>query len=214
MTAITRNRSSGGAAPSGRTGSRIAELLSGCWRDQVEPAGLSDESVREISSIVFASGSAALAFRRLPGLELFRDAHLVSRVRSVFREEQTLAAVQFLRSKGVEPLVIKGWAAARIYAEPGCRPYADVDVCVSPEDYDRAIAAAASAPPEAGSIDVHFPRSRRPVPGRSLRKTGDDLRELDDRDWDDVVAHSVPVVAAGGQIRIPGGEDHLPGPAL
>jgi hypothetical protein len=170
---------------------------------------LSAEEVREISSLVFASGAAALAFRRWTAGDLFRDASLATRLRSVFREEQTLAAFRYLRSRGVEPLVIKGWAAARLYAEPGCRPYVDVDVCVSPEDYDRAVAAAAAAPPEAGSIDVHFPPSRLGVSGRSLHKVGDDFRELDDRDWDDVVGHSVTVEAAGGEIRVPGEEDHL-----
>ena len=209
MKRLPKNRGFEGRAARRRIGRRIADLLSGTWRARVEPLAISDEEIRELSSIVFASGSAALAFRRTREHEIFRDAYLVAQARSVLRETQTLAAYRFFRSKGIELLVLKGWAAARLYAEPGCRPYADVDVCVSPEDHERALAASAAAPPEAGSIDVHFPPSRRAVAGRSLHKVGDDFRELDDRDWDDVVSRSVPVEAAGGEIRIPGEEDHV-----
>jgi hypothetical protein len=43
-----------------------------------------------------------------------------------------------LRAAGVEPLLVKGWAIARMYPEPGLRPYFDLDLCVRPDDYARA----------------------------------------------------------------------------
>jgi hypothetical protein len=48
-------------------------------------------------------------------------------------------------------LIVKGWTAARLYAEPGLRPYGDIDVCVAPAQHRAAGEALADSVP---SIDV------------------------------------------------------------
>mgnify|MGYP003694491507 CR=1 FL=1 len=55
-----------------------------------------------------------------------------TRIRRVFAE---------LRSADIEPILIKGWAVARAYPQPGLRPYGDIDLIVRPRDLRRAIAA-------------------------------------------------------------------------
>jgi hypothetical protein len=53
-------------------------------------------------------------------------------------EGEIKTAVTTLRSAGVEPLLGKGWAVARLYPEAGLRPHGDIDLYVDPDQYDRA----------------------------------------------------------------------------
>jgi hypothetical protein len=187
----------------------VAELLAGSWRSDVHPALLSPAEVSTISSLLLDTGAGPLAFRRAPACDPFKQAFQLSSLHSAIREEQTLATYHFLRCRGIAPFIMKGWVAARSYPDPACRPYVDVDVCVSPRDYEKARIAVRDTPPECGVIDLHRPTSLRALRGRSLHKIGDDLVELADRDWDDVVARSITIPAAGGEIRVLCPEDHL-----
>src|SRR5207302_3420550 len=97
------------------------------------------------------------------------------------------------------PVVVKGGAVARLYGEPGLRPYGDLDLCVRPSDQAAARAAlqAPDAPPVL--VDLHSdysPHQR----GHSLMK---DCRveELYDR--------SQLVRLGEAEVRILGPEDHL-----
>ena len=46
-----------------------------------------------------------------------------------------------LRSVGIEPILAKGWAIARLYPERGMRPYGDIDLCVHPDHFLKAFLA-------------------------------------------------------------------------
>lgn len=200
-----REKNSGRA----RAGVLAAELLTGSWRIRVDPAELSPTEISRIAPLLLGTAAGPLAFRRAGTHDEFQQAFRLSKLRSVIREQQTLLAFRFLTGKGLKPLVIKGLVAARMYPDTGLRPYGDVDICVSPDDYDQALAALRDAPPECGTIDLHAPASPHAAYGRSLRKVGDDFMELADRDWEDVVDRSVTISAAGGKIRVPAPEDHL-----
>jgi hypothetical protein len=192
-----------------RPGRKVAELLAGAWRLGVAACDSGASGIEEAESLLLGSGAGPLAFFRSPEREKFREAYRLSALHAVVREERTLAAVEYLRSRCIEPVVIKGWAMARLYPEPACRPYADVDLCVSPADYEKAADAVAGAPREAGPIDLHRPFARRTVRSGSLRKFADELRELDDREWDDVFQRSRLIPAGSGAVRVPCPEDHL-----
>jgi hypothetical protein len=93
----------------------------------------------------------------------------------------------------VEPLLAKGWAAARLYPEPGLRPYGDIDLCVRPEDYAAAQDVLLRAGGHGTLVELH--------PGSSW---------LDDRSLDDLYARSqLFPIGALGEVRILGAEDHL-----
>jgi hypothetical protein len=60
-----------------------------------------------------------------------------------------------LRSAGVEPILIKGWAVSQYYPERGLRPYGDFDLCVRPSQYGAATAALANIDRTEYNIDLH-----------------------------------------------------------
>lgn len=107
-------------------------------------------------------------------------------------ELETVAAFRYLREKEIEPLLIKGWAAARNYPDDSPRFYTDVDISVSAADFEKAKGLLSL--PEASKIAVDLHR---------------ELKRLDQRPWLDVLADSVEVELHGYTVRIPSAEDHL-----
>jgi Uncharacterised nucleotidyltransferase len=118
-----------------------------------------------------------------------------SRWRSLYvkkLEAEVVSAFQFLRSEGIEPLLIKGWAAARNYPQSVERFYSDVDLAVAAADFDRAKRLLANKPGTKIGIDLHR-----------------EIRHLDTRPWHEVVCDSLELEISGELIRIPSCEDHL-----
>lgn len=107
-------------------------------------------------------------------------------------EIETVQAFQFFRSRGIEPILIKGWAAAKNYPQDRPRFYTDVDIAVAEGDYVDARSALDS--PDGGKIAVDLHR---------------ELKHLDTRPWSDVFADSTEVTLDDYPIRIPSAEDHL-----
>ena len=108
------------------------------------------------------------------------------------KEGQIVQAITLLRSAGVEPLLVKGWAVARLYPERGLRPYGDIDLCVRPEQYVTAVAALAA--PAAGTVAVDLHKG---------------LPQLHRPSLDDVYERSQLVTLGKIDVRILGTEDHL-----
>ena len=76
-------------------------------------------------------------------------------MQTALRERSLQQAISLLRQAGVEPVLVKGWAIARLYPEPGLRPYCDIDLCVLPEQYAAAKAALQSHTAQGCDVDLH-----------------------------------------------------------
>jgi hypothetical protein len=107
-------------------------------------------------------------------------------------EVETVDAFKLLRKHSIEPLLIKGWAAARNYPSDRPRFYGDVDIAVGSGDFDRAKALLGT--PEAGTVAYDLHR---------------ELRHLDTRPWESIMGSSQLVDLDGYEVRVPAAEDHL-----
>jgi hypothetical protein len=90
---------------------------------------------------------------------------------------------------GIEPILIKGWAASRLYPKPYSRNPGDIDLAVSPERYEEALQFTKDVLAE---VDLH-----------------NGLRHLDTVSWDDLFRNSRIVRCDSANIRILRPEDHL-----
>jgi hypothetical protein len=97
-----------------------------------------------------------------------------------------------LRQASIEPILVKGWAAAGLYPERGLRPYGDIDLLVRSEQYQAA--AEILAQPEAKDCWVDLHRN---------------FAELDDRRVDQLFERSQLVPLAQDSVRLLSPEDHL-----
>jgi hypothetical protein len=94
-----------------------------------------------------------------------------------------------LRPAGVQAILGKGWAMARLYPDPGLRPYGDVDLYVRSGDHDAARTALAAAAVE--GVDLHR-----------------GFAELDDFDPAELIARSRVATVRGVDVRVFGPGDH------
>ena len=141
-TALLRNK--GTAEEKARRGRLLAELLAGSWR--CTPPTASAQEVAEIANLLTTCGAGGLAWCRVRGsdlnsgpiAELFQAQYRFQSLKAALHERSLKKVIPLLRSAGVEPLLVKGWAIARLYPEPGMRPYIDLDLCVRPDDYAHA----------------------------------------------------------------------------
>jgi len=113
-------------------------------------------------------------------------------LRKRFTEEFIANAFRSFRARGVEPILIKGWAAARNYPADVPRFAGDVDMAVSESDYEVAMTLATGMDREIPGIDLHR-----------------ELRHLDTVSWSVLFSNSELVEVEGESIRILSPEDHL-----
>jgi hypothetical protein len=177
----------------------VGAVLAGSWRSSPPPLSISPEALADVAPLLMRTGAGGLAWWKLRHAGCARSS-LARDLRATFRlqtlqarlhERRITAAVGALRSAGIEPVLAKGWAAARLYPAPGLRPYGDVDLWVGPGQLARAAAALRAARAERSRVDLH---DTVPLPGRS---------------WDDVYERSRLVPLGGDAVRVPGAEDHL-----
>lgn len=149
--------------------------------------------------LLLESGGGALAWRRVRNSQLkatpaaaeLQQAYRLHAIQAALHEINIKQVLVLIRAAGVEPLLVKGWAIARLYPEPGTRPYGDIDLCVRPEDYSTArevLRAAGDRYP----VDLHK--------GTGL---------LDDREWDELFSRSQLVPLEDVAVRVLSAEDHL-----
>lgn len=108
------------------------------------------------------------------------------------QEARAVEAFGLFREYGIEPVLIKGLAAARFYPDDKTRLSVDMDIAVAAEVFETANAIAAAAAPKGLAIDLHR-----------------ELRHLDTVPWDDLFANSQLLDVDGGAIRVLRPEDHL-----
>ena len=212
-----------------RLGSRVAGLLAGVWREDssATPVNLSETELTQITPLLCASGSAALAWYRLRNTPLadtvsgreLREVYRQSRLSALVHEREIVYVFSLLRNEGIEPVLVKGWAVARHYPDRALRPYGDIDLCVRPDQY----AAAAKALKCLEEIDGHYvdlhcgfdrigkvqPVVQSPMSKVQSPEAKRGLWTLDFGLWTNLFSRSQVVMLNGEPIRVLGAEDHL-----
>lgn len=190
------------ADPAQLIGLALARVLSGAWRTTVPQLEIDAAELAALAPLLIGSGAGGLAWRRIergplastPAGQQLRATCEMNTLWGAARERKLADLFTTLRAAGVEPLLIKGWASARNYAQRGARPPGDIDLCIHPAQSARAAAALAA-------------------PGRAAKLQDIDLRDrfprLYDQDMDALFAGSQLVPLGGTQVRVAGPEDHL-----
>src|SRR5437660_10186624 len=122
----------------------MASLLAGAWRARISPSDLTAPELASILPLLLEGRMAGLGWRRIRGsaLAASEDGLKLQGARRLqaagtLRQEAELEEVLALDDvKQADPIVVKGWAAGRLYLEAGLRPYTDIDLFVRPERYE------------------------------------------------------------------------------
>lgn len=107
-------------------------------------------------------------------------------------EKFILDAFRVFRQHDIEPILIKGWAAARYYPPEAPRFFGDTDLAVSAADFQKARSLIESPDEQVKGVDLHR-----------------ELRSLDTLGWTELFSRSELVPVEGGDIRVLSPEDHL-----
>ena len=181
-------------------GSLIAKVLHGSWRQSPSTLTISQEELDIVTPLLLESGAGALGWKRVSNSELrttpaaleLEQAYRLHALQSAIHERDLEQALKLLRSAGFEPILVKGWAIARLYPEVGLRPYGDLDLCVAPEEHPAASLALRKVSDKTFNVDLHR-----------------GFKTLDDKSWDELFAHSRPLKLGNIEVRVPSPEDHL-----
>ncbi len=186
--------------PTTPRGSLVAAVLAGAWRSSPPPLASTAEELAQAAPLLVASGAGALGWWRVRHSELrttlaamaLLDAYRLHTVQATLHEREIPEAITLLRSAGVEPILVKGWAIARLYPEPGLRPYGDLDLCCQPGQYAAAAAALERPENPTYQADLH-----------------EGFAKLDELSWDELYARSRVATLRGVDVRVLPLEDHL-----
>ncbi|MFO0863076.1 MAG: nucleotidyltransferase family protein [Gemmataceae bacterium] len=182
------------------SGQFVAEMLSGSWRSDPELLESDPDRLAEIAPLLLEGGAGALAWRRLGSARL-RNSHAGRRLRQAFLAQAIEVdscdrmlgdVLRRLRDAGVEPIVIKGWVAARLYPFPSLRPYSDFDVCVDPEQLKTARRVFAETNWKFLSVELH-----------------EGVPDISDRPWSEILRRSRLISQGNLRVQALGFEDQL-----
>ena len=181
-----------------RRGHRIASVLS--LMGSTTLPQLSVQDLIDVAPLLLNSGAGGLTWKRIEAsgyenLDAFAEFHQAYRLHSLqaaINEIKIGQLVSFLRTRGLEALIGKGWTIARLYPEPGLRPYGDFDLYVRPEEY-AAFASALSEPAaREWNVDLHKGTA-----------------ELDDRSFNELYLRSQLIPLGEVHVRTFSPEDNL-----
>jgi hypothetical protein len=183
-------------------GRLVAAVLEGAWRNPPPPLALSTAELSLVGPLLLATGTAGLAWRRVCAsshiersvVETLRQAFRAHVLENAVHAHQLGEVTARLRAAGVPALLGKGWAIARLYPEPGLRPYGDLDFYVAPDAHAAALAAIHGAGLPLAPVDLHRGFS-----------------DLDELGAEALVARArtVPLKEGEGELSVFGPEDHL-----
>ena len=181
-------------------GRRVAQLLAGSWQQSPPACAVSPRELDELTPLLLSVGAGGLAWcrvrqeaaRRTPAAQQLQQAYRFQALAAALHAHHLKAVIPRLRSAGIEPVLVKGWAMSRLYPEPGLRPFSDLDLCVLPEQYEKAGAALADSESQAGNVDLHL-----------------GFGNFDRRQTDEMFARSHLVRLDDLEIRVLSDEDHL-----
>lgn len=97
---------------------------------------------------------------------------------------------KYFQENKLNPILIKGWAAAINYPKPYNRRLGDYDLAINPLEFERASSLQKKL--QTGEVDLH-----------------NGLRQHDKVDWNDLFANSILVKCGEKDVRILRPEDHL-----
>lgn len=180
--------------------SLLASFFEGAWRSSPPTLKISAEQLEEIAPMLLGSGAGPLGWWRVKNTDLcesravteLHEAYRLHSIQSLLYSHKIKLAFSLLRSHGIEPILIKGWASARLYPDAALRPYGDVDLCVRPDEYEQAQVVMDSPEGRECWVDLHAGMGRH-----------------DDTDWDELRKRSQLLNLDGVQVRVLGPEDHL-----
>jgi|SRR5579859_301261 len=182
-------------------GRAVAALLAGSWRRSPPRLELPVADLTRIAPLLLRSGAGALAWWRIrhSGYELlpaelcqFRVTYLGYAARAAEYEAELIDSLTALRSSGIEPIVIKGWAVARAYPESGLRPCGDIDLCLSADQRVKAATIPSARYLSSYSVDLDH----------------DTVTRFGER-FETIYSRSQLVSLGCSEIRVPCPEDHL-----
>ena len=177
-------------------------MLTGAWRESPPRLTMSREEIDAVMPLLLGSGAGALAWWRIrqrsgtdcvAAVEQLRQAYLHSSIYAAKHEREVAEIFKVLRSAGIEPILIKGWAIARAYPETGLRPPGDIDLCVSPEQT------------AAAGVILNTPQYQQ----YRIDLEHDEVETLDERSFQELYGASELVRLENTEVRVLGAEDHL-----
>jgi hypothetical protein len=188
------------ALPPQTRGRLLTAALAGAWRAEPPASSLSEDEWRRVAPLLVGSGAASLGWWKLRGTKLkesapalrLREVYRFQTLQSALHEREIEALFRLLNAEGVEAVLIKGWAAARLYPEAGLRPFGDIDVCVRPAQ--RAQAARVLGRPEAKDfwVDLHA-----------------DFKDAHGQDFGELYTRAETLTLGAAEVRVLSAEDHL-----
>jgi hypothetical protein len=177
----------------------VRRALAGSWRHDPPPLTLTEPELALLFMILRRTGEINLVWPRLrdqidPESPVARVVVLhrqQTAIRNALRWQDSRALIRRMRSVGVEPILVKGWAIGRCYPQ-GARPLGDLDLCVRPEDHAAAERLTSEYTDWRLTVDL---------------KSGCPL--LPHANYADLLERSVLVPAEDIEIRVLGPEHHL-----
>ena len=182
------------------TGSLVAAFLAGAWRSSPPALDFSAAEFERIAPLLLPTGAGALGWWRVRDSELrscadaeqLQQAYRLYTLESRLNKSRIEKVFAVFRSFGIEPILIKGWAAARYYPDQGLRPYGDIDICIRRKELQNAERALAELESLRFKLDLHS----------GFTKFGI-------RDEDELFTRSQLATIGETDVRILGAEDHL-----
>ena len=108
------------------------------------------------------------------------------------QEHRLVKTFELFRKNNIEPVLIKGWAAARYYPRKEERLFTDIDICVASREFKKAQGILAECKKEGLLVDLH-----------------NGLRHLDTVDWYDSFENTQLIKLQETNVRVLRPEDHL-----
>ena len=124
----------------------VRAILARFWEQPSPPVEISARELVEVTPLLIQTGAGALAWWRVrnsdlisnPAVSQLHEAYRFHTLQAAVRKDRIQKLFNRLSAARLEALVVKGWAVARLYPEPGLRPFIDIDLVVKSEDYSIA----------------------------------------------------------------------------
>jgi hypothetical protein len=181
-------------------GKLVASVLTGAWRRSPPPLDISPEELETVAPLLLGSGAAALGWwrvrltdlRHAPAASQLQQAYRLHSLQSALHEAQIKEVLSLLSSAGIAPVLVKGWAVARLYPEMGLRPYGDIDLCFRPDQFSAAASVLNRPAGKRYDVDLH-----------------EGFAKLDNMSMEELLARSRTVQLGEVEVQILGLEDQL-----